>query len=454
MSALLPAWSILGLIGLLIIALGIANNPESGILILVFALPFVSASENGRKIFCAVSIYVFAVWIIKLISGKRRMKFGALEGWTVLFASFVVLTAFVSSDRAQAFSHMTEILCAIIAFFMISGLFTSRIWMDRAIKALTASAFIVSAVGIYEWILSSIKAAWKLDRMLLFRISSVFSDNDSLSVYLCVAFFFSLASVYVSRKKRGKFMSAFTLFSVAVCTVLTANTLAILALAAVFMIYLLIRSKKNTAFVFSFAIVFTAICLLLLEMLPEYVLNSFMSDLSKRCETLYTVVQMAFRYPLSGIGLGTGAFEDLCVTMNSVAPSGAISGVGMLADVMIRMGVVGVLFLVFFIVLVYRLAFSTVKIAGSHAPCSVYVIPAFCAFVTMTVNAVMSCTLSNLSTTFLFWAVAGFTNASRRIVYFECVGIDSGGLDISLPIKSFLKGAYEASNDNSERTDV
>ncbi|MBQ8742571.1 MAG: hypothetical protein IJZ03_04320 [Clostridia bacterium] len=453
-SAFWPAWIPLCLVGVLVLALGIASNPESGALILVFAFPFVSGYTIGKRIFCVILAYTLASWIIKIIGGRRRVKLGFIEGCCMIFAAFVVLTALVSTDRSQAVLHMTKILCAMLGFFMMSGLLATRIWMDRAIKAFTASAFVVSVIGIYEWIVGSVDAMWKLDKILDLRIMSVFPSSEALAIYLCAAFFFSLPCIHVCKTKRGKLMAALTAFLTIVCTLLTVNTFAVITLLSVFMIYLLVRSRKNVAFVIFFVAILALACTFALDLLPKYIVDTLFDDFRRRYDVLQAALEMAVKYPLSGIGLGSGIFRELGVSITSVHASGIMEGVGMLLDIMIRMGIFGALLFAMFVIVAYQMAFSTIRLGSSHGACRIYMIPALCAFATLTFSATMSSMLNDLSMAFLFWSTVGFMNASRRIVYFENVGSTAGGLDVTLQIKSFRKSELEADSDNSERTDV
>jgi hypothetical protein len=202
LSAVFSALDIFIVIAVLVVALGIAHNPESGAVILSFLLPFTAVFSNGQKYFYLLILYVTFVWLIKLICGQRRIKLGALDGLLALFAGFVLLTAFVSVDRSEALYHALNIIMPIMGYFLVSNLLSSRVWISRGVGAMLISGFVVSAYGIYQWAVHAINNSWRFDKLLDGNINSVFFTTEVLSVYLIVIFCFALSGLS-SKNSRG-----------------------------------------------------------------------------------------------------------------------------------------------------------------------------------------------------------------------------------------------------------
>ncbi|MBQ1225564.1 MAG: hypothetical protein IIX75_00575, partial [Clostridia bacterium] len=166
LSAVFPALDVFISIVLIVVALGIAHNPESGVVILSFLLPFTAVFSSGQKYFYLLILYVTLVWIIKLARGQRRAKFSALDGLILMFAGFVLLTAFVSVDRSEALYHALNLIMPIIGYFLVSNLLSSRVWISRGVGAMLISGFVVSAYGIYQWAVHAINNSWRFDKLL------------------------------------------------------------------------------------------------------------------------------------------------------------------------------------------------------------------------------------------------------------------------------------------------
>ncbi|MBE6619261.1 MAG: hypothetical protein E7626_05720 [Ruminococcaceae bacterium] len=423
-----------------IFALGIATNPESGVILTTFALPFTSLIKNGELYLCIAVLYTVLVWVIKLIFGKRRAAFGAIEGWMTLFALFVIVTGLVSADRAQASRHALKLISAMLGFFAASGLLSTRAWFRKEINAVLLSGYIVSVVTVYQWIAGSIGVSWSLSEMAALNITSVFSSGEALALYLITVFFFALTGITSHEKKGGKFFSfllaVISLFGILIIS----NVYVWVVLVSAIVFYSLIRSKKNAASVFGLLVLLLLVVSLVSDILPSVFSGVTGESFVERFEVMRTAGQMSGQYLISGIGLGEGVFDNAYASLATSDGVHSSDGGSLLTELLIRMGFMGVVFVAFAMILSYRQAFSTLKISASDTYAQRWTIASICSLTAMLLVSLVFYVWSDTSVALMFWTVTGLISASRRIALFENTGTShESGPTIELPISSFRR---------------
>ena len=440
LSSVVSAVSIFIVIATLIVAAGIANNPESGVVIVTFMLPFAPVLANGRNYMYLLIFYVFLAWIFKLVRRQRRAKIGSLDGWVLLFALFVFVTAIVSVDRSEAFYHALSLVIPMIAFFLATNLLNSRVWLARAASAMMLSGFVVAAYGIYEWVMQGIKDSWNFEKLLDNNINSMMGTPETLSAYLLVIFCFALSGVSQKNTRGIRLLSASIMLPVIACVIFTMDIFAWMVLVACIMIYLLIRSKKNAASTFAVLAMILFVLYLVSDILPGYLTGIAGENITGRLEVMHVTVSMVGKYAVTGIGLGETVFENI---YNSLSQTGVVSvsnGGNLLLEILIRFGIVGVVFIIGIVIMVYRQAFSTYKTVSVRRYASVYSIASITAFTALLMISGMSYIWKDFSIAYTFWTIAGFVCAARKIAVFENAAVsENSALDIKLPISTFRK---------------
>ena len=440
LSAVFPALDVFISIVLIVVALGIAHNPESGVVILSFLLPFTAVFSSGQKYFYLLILYVTLVWIIKLARGQRRARFGALDGLILMFAGFVLLTAFVSVDRSEALYHALNLIMPIMGYFLVSNLLSSRVWISRGVGAMLISGFVVSAYGIYQWAVHAINNSWRFDKLLDGNINSVFFTTEVLSVYLIVIFCFALSGLSSKNSRGIRLLSASIILPIVVCIALTMDVYAWTVLVISVMIYALIKSKKSAASILGVFAIILFVLYLVSDILPNYFMMLTGDSLSGNIEVMHVSAKMAGKYLLTGIGLGETVFENIYKSLSQTGSVSASNGGNLLFEMLIRFGIVGILFLVSVIVLVYRQAFSTYKVAAVRRFASVYSVAALTAFTALIMVSGMNYIWKDFYMAYMFWTLIGLVSASRSIAAFDNATLMKGdGLDIKLPISTFRK---------------
>jgi putative inorganic carbon (HCO3(-)) transporter len=206
------------------------------------------------------------------------------------------------------------------------------------------------------------------------------------------------------------------------------------------MIYALIKSKKSAASILGVFAIILFVLYLVSDILPNYFMMLTGDSLSGNIEVMHVSAKMAGKYLLTGIGLGETVFENIYKSLSQTGSVSASNGGNLLFEMLIRFGIVGILFLVSVIVLVYRQAFSTYKVAAVRRFASVYSVAALTAFTALIMVSGMNYIWKDFYMAYMFWTLIGLVSASRSIAAFDNATLMKGdGLDIKLPISTFRK---------------
>ncbi|MBE6608549.1 MAG: hypothetical protein E7633_08335 [Ruminococcaceae bacterium] len=440
LSAVISAFDIFFVIVALVVAIGVAHNPESGVVIISFFLPFASVFINGQKYLYLLIVYVSLAWIIKLLRGQRRAKFGALDGLIIMFAGFVILTALVSVDRTEAIYHAMALVMPIMGYFLVANLFSSRVWLSRGVSAMLISGFVVAAYGIYEWVVYAVNNSWKFDKLLNSNINSVCGTTEMLSVYLMVIVCFALAGL--SHKNVGgmRLLSLAVILPVIICILLTIDVYAWMILLISVMFYALIKSKKNAASIFGVLAVILFVLYIVSDILPSYLFALANDTLAGSFDVMHVSIKMIGQYAMTGIGLGETVFENIYASLSQTGAVSASDSGSLFFEVLIRFGVVGIIFLAATVILVYRQAFSTYKVITVKRYASVYSMSALTAFTALLLVSGINYIWKDFSVAYIFWSIVGYVCATRKTALFENAAVsENSGLDIKLPISTFRK---------------
>lgn len=423
-----------------VFALGVATNPESGIVLITFMLPFTEAVSGGENYLCAAVLYTVFVWLIKVLGGKRRISFVALELWLSLFAVFILVTGLVSADKTEAFRHATLLISALLGFFAASNLLSQRAWFRKEINAILLSGFAVSVFAVYQWISGASSVSWNVAEMLTVNVTSVFANADILSLYLVIVFFFALSGMTSHEKKGGKFFSFVVTVTSLGSILFTSNVYAWVTVVSVIVVYSLIKSKKNAASVFGLLVIILLAVSTVSEILPSTFVGVTDTGIAERFEVMRTAAQMSGQYLVSGIGLGESVFENVYASLSGVDGVHSSDGGSLITELMIRFGFMGIVFIASAAILSYRQAFSTLKLSANDNYAQKWTVAAICSLSGALMISLVSYIWSDTSMALMFWIVMGLVSATRKMALFENTGTShESGPSIDLPISSFRR---------------
>lgn len=200
---LLPIYTVALVIGLFLVYCT-ARTPEIGVVVTMLLIPFVSIS-----FICICIAYTFICYIVKVLLGKRILKFQYFDLWVSITIFVVVISGIDYKDPVSTLFGTTINLIIMLSYFLFSNLIYSKIWFRRSMVAFTTSSFVVAMIAIGQWIIGTL--AQNLD-----FLEKVYSKNESivstlgssnvLAHFMVIAIPFAFVHMMSGRHDFGKFV--------------------------------------------------------------------------------------------------------------------------------------------------------------------------------------------------------------------------------------------------------
>ncbi len=381
------------LIFLSVAALCVWFVPETGVCLLMFALPFFSGIPHASLVCAGAILYTGFCMLLKVIVGKRSMSFGLMDGIVLLFGLTVLSTGFVGG---QPSSHSALLYAAMISgYFTLSNLLRSSSWIKRSFTALSLSSMIVSLTGI-------------LDHFLPFDIRlSVLSDPMVATVYLLAVTVPVLAMVTQADRASGRFLYALILVANITYLVLLGSPVGMFALFVELLVFFLFYSKG----------IWTVLLLALLS-LPflSYVIHPDFGRLadqlfaSDRIELWRALGGIFVGAPLTGIGMSDG------ILLNALSPEITAN----LADsntwlrLLTQVGIPGFALFLIFVLLWYMKGFTLLRKQNVKTRSICLYLSLMSALTGLLIAGSVSYLWCDNRLLLLFWMMAGIACALHR----------------------------------------
>lgn len=403
-----------------IVVMLIISTPEIGILLSLFLLPFFSFAPSPSIALTAFVGITAVSTLMKLIRGKRILRFEILDVAVILFMGAMLLSGAVSVGGRVSLNE--ALLCAalMLIYFLLANMMRTEAWVRKCIIALVSSATVVSFVGIFEYMfgeldVQSFDVEYFVD--IKGRAVSLFDNANVLGFYIVMIFPFALDLIFRSKTLRTRAASVIAALSMVFCVIFTWSRGAWVALLISAVIYMLIASRKTlkTIFTLCFAIPFLPF------VLPQNILNRFMSigDMSDS-STFYRVytwrgtVKAAVDNFWSGVGYGNYAFEVVYPQYAYAGIEAAEHSHNLFLQILFGMGIGGLLLFILTLIVFSQKSLQHLKNCRD-SNISGAVGASFAAFLAAMIVGAFDYIWYNYRIFFLFWAIIGLSCAAVRV---------------------------------------
>ena len=417
-----PLYLILAMAGL-VAAYLVLIKPELGVLGLCVILPF-----TPTMVLVAAVLYVTLCYFIKVLCGKRSMKFDLLDGTVLAFMILMAGGGLVSASHASI-KPMMVYAAFMLGYFLVVNLIRSRAWIMRCLVGVIGSCSLVSLYGLYQNFFGTVDKTWQDSEMfsdIQGRVVSTFENPNVLAEYLIMVIPLIAAMLLTAKAPRTRLAFGAAGMLACGCLVYTWSRGAWLGFLIGMLLFFLMYSKHTMT-----ALLFCGLGVPFLPfVLPDSIVSRFTSignladsSTSYRVNIWRGVLKMlGDGYWRSGIGIGNDAFS-------LVYPAYALSGIetaphshNLYLQIVVEIGAVGLG--VFFAVLLFyaQSSFSLhVREKRSEKLLSSAI---FCGMAAVLAQGMTDYIWYNYRVFLMFWLMLGLGAAVRRM-------LDSTAADIS-----------------------
>ena len=383
-------------------------------------MPFCSFTANPTIALCEIVLLTAFFYGIKIIRGKRVFKLELIDAAVLLFGILTYLAS-VFSAGGEGSRNAALVSCSLmLGYFLLVNLMRTEIWIKRCVAALVSSGAIVAFIGVLEYFFGRSNSQW-LDLSLFsdikMRVVSLFDNPNVLAAYLVLIFPFALNYMAQSNKRNERFLSTFVCALFVLATIFTWTRGAWIAMALCAIIFFTVVTRK-TLRIFGVAIIAAPVIPMIL---PNNILDRIMSivnftdsSISYRIYTWLGSVKLAKDHLLGGIGLGPEAFSR-------IYPAYAFSGMetaehshSLILQILIGMGIGGLLMFIAFILLYFQKTLEYVKKPENNSA-KFYVAAAVASAVGLLVMGIFDYVWYNYRIFYIFWIVIAIGCAFVRV---------------------------------------
>lgn len=394
-------------------------SPEFALTAILFLLPFLIVLPHPSIILAGMVLLVTFSLSLKLLRGKRIVRFEKLDFFVLLFMVAELLGGIVTMGDGSSLKASLIYCCFILGYFLTVALMKTKKWLSRGVKALSVSSAIVALYGIYQYLTGNIQTTW-LDTEMFSdiegRACSTFENPNMLAVYLIMVLPIVISIAISEKSGFGKMTGVAATFLLLACTVLTWSRGGWIGLALGIVVFLLILSSKTlSVFLFGFcALPFVP------AIIPSNIWNRLASignladtSTSYRVNIWKGTLSMLGDFWGSGIGVGQSAFSQVYPSYSLAAIERAPHSHNLFLQILTELGVGG---LALFIILLVAFAASTLNYMRTACDKKMRIFSgaAFCGILAALMQGMTEYIWYNYRIFFVFWVVLGLSVAFRR----------------------------------------
>ena len=407
---------------LTVIALSlIIFSPEIGIILTLFSLPFLSFFSSPAIMLGWLVLVITASFFVKLIRGKRILKFEIFDFSVLLFAAIIFFSGTITAGGTMGY-HEALLTCELmLGYFLVVNLMRTEKWIIRCIGAIVSSGAIVGFVGVIQFALGIYTEGQWLDtgyfNEISGRVVSLFDNPNILAMYLVLVLPFALYMLTKSQSGKAKALGIISILSIFLCIILTWSRAAWIASIVCILVFLLFRSKKTLRYIFLSGIFAPFLPFLL----PQSIVKRFMSigDLADS-STMYRVytwrgtLQTVKNNLLGGIGYGPTAFQQIYPQYAYAGIEAAEHSHNLYLQILVGTGIFGLIVFTVTMFLFTQKNLEFIKNSKSHCLKNI-VATCICSTIGLLIFGMFDFVWYNYRVFFLFWIVIALACACVRV---------------------------------------
>ena len=401
--------------------------PENGVMLSLIGLCFLPTMVLVELVSYTFVCYLFKVW-----RGKRTFRFNAMDCAVFVFFIFMLGGGISSVGGGASIQPALVYLCFMLGYFLTVNLIRSDAWLKRCLCSVSSGVFAVAGYGLYQNFFGEQDTTWQDTEMfedISGRVVSTFENPNVLGEYLIMVIPLMLAAFIIAKSRAGR-LGYFLIFGMScACLVYTWSRGAWLGIMLATLIFFLVYTKKTMALCLAalFLIPFLPL------VLPETIMTRFTSigDLadsstSYRVSIWVASMKIIESFPLTGIGIGQGAFSRVYPIYSLSGIESAPHSHNLFLQTAIEVGIPGLIVLLTVFFLFAQGSFSFFKKCknGQMQDGKMLSLALFAGVMGVLLQGLTDYIWYNYRVYLMFWLVLGLAEAIRR------VSLETSGADI------------------------
>lgn len=406
-----PLYLLLGVAGI-VAAYTVLMKPEVGVVAILVLLPFAPTMALVGAV-----LYTAVCYLIKVMCGKRSLKFDLLD-ITVLFFMLMTVSGGLVSASGESLKPTLVYTAFMVGYFLVVNLIRSREWFMRAIVGTAISASAVGLYGLYQNFFGSADTTWHDAEMfsdIKGRVVSTFENPNVLAEYLIMVIPLMLALFIAGKGSRTKVGAGLALILTGGCLIYTWSRGAWLGIIIGLLIFFLMYSK-NTLSVLLFGVLGIPF---LPFVLPDSIIERFLSignladsSTSYRVSIWRGVLDMLGDFWQSGIGIGIGPFSSVYPLYSLAGSETALHSHNLYLQMTVELGIVG---LAVFLILMFVNIQGVFEFHKTEVRCEkLYSAALACGILSVLAQGMTDYIWYNYRVFLMFWLLIGLGAAVRK----------------------------------------
>ena len=394
----------------------VMTYPEGGVVISIAVAPLLGLIPAPSIMLAAIVLLTAFAYLIKVVRGKRVFKFGITEFAFSAFA-LTMLGGGFAPGGANTMENALLSVSLMLIFPLTLNLMKYKRWIKNCILAFIIPCVLVAFIGIVQHSLGLAPSGWidtDLFPGITSRVVSVFNNPNILGLYLSIVFPFVLLSFY-HKSPKIKILGVISTTFILICVAFSYSRSAWISLLCGGIAFALMVTPRGILWLIPSACVGFVAYL------------AFPDSIGARLENFVTLADSANSYRMAvwnsswkmlcdvawgGIGLGEEAFKTAYVNYASVGTQSAMHSHSLYMQIVIQLGLIGLLLFVVFLFVVGRKCFSTSVNSGVSKDISVASRAAIAGAVALLAAGAFDYTWYNFRIFFIFWALLGIACAA------------------------------------------
>ena len=394
--------------------------PEFGYRLIIFLLPFLIVLPHPSILLGLLTLYTCFSFIIKVIRGKRYVKFELLDVLVLCFMCVMLLGGLVSYGGSQSVMAASIYTVLMLGYFLTTSIVNSKTELLKTVSILSVSLILVSAYGLYQNFTGNISAEWIDTEMfdsIAGRVVSTFENPNMLGLYLILLLPIIAAGFVGEGKWWNKPGHIIAFAAGAACLIYTWARGAWLGFIFATVVFLLMLNRKTMGVLLAGIVALPVI----IPFLPESIVSRF-SSIGNLTDTStnYRVyiwrgsVNMLSDYWLTGIGVGGEAFGRIYPYYSFAGIEKAPHAHNLFLQLFIEVGIFGFILFAAVLICLFQSGFTLAK-RGEDRTVRLIGCGALCGTLASLVQGMTDYVWYNYRVFFVFWLVIGICSAARRI---------------------------------------